>query len=167
METTGRTPSPPSHDSLSSSDSFLFSDSDPIEDDTDVFLSEGDAGRPDPRSPSCSSPRSSLHGDALSSPASQWACDGFARREQLPLVARRQSTPLSSSMSSSSTSGVWSASEGEGGGERDGPSQGDLLFAQKVETSSLQPLQDTQGFMKVLLRSAQESSSIKGLLRCY
>lgn len=130
MQTTGRTPSPPSHDSLSSSDSFLFSDSDPVEDDTDVFLSEGDASRV--VRPSSRAAYSGLQGDALASPGSQWACDGFKGPEKLEVGARRP-TPLSSSVSSSSTSGAWSASESEGPSEKEGPSQGDLLFTQKVE----------------------------------
>ncbi|XP_012697456.2 circadian-associated transcriptional repressor [Clupea harengus] len=128
MQTTGRTPSPPSHDSLSSSDSFLFSDSDPVEDDTDVFLSEGDASRV--VRPSSRAAYSGLQGDALASPGSQWACDGFKGPEKLEVGARRP-TPLSSSVSSSSTSGAWSASESEGPSEKEGPSQGDLLFTQK------------------------------------
>ncbi|KAL2084713.1 hypothetical protein ACEWY4_020231 [Coilia grayii] len=135
MQTSGRAPSPPSQDSLSSSDSFLFSDSDPVEDDTDVFLSEGDGSR-EARSSSSSAARSglrSLAGDALASPGSQWACDGFERPATVNAGGQRRSTPLSSSVSSSSTSGAWSASENEGGtlSEKEGPSQGDLLFAQK------------------------------------
>ncbi|XP_076136172.1 uncharacterized protein LOC143118917 isoform X2 [Alosa pseudoharengus] len=129
MQTTGRTPSPPSHDSMSSSDSFLFSDSDPVEDDTDVFLSEGNAGRADTRSPSSS--RSSLHGDTMSSPSLRWASDGPGQCERSALVTGLRPTPLSSSVSSSSTSGVWSASESEGGSERNSQSHGDQLFAQK------------------------------------
>ncbi|KAM9807340.1 uncharacterized protein ACBT44_014328 [Syngnathus typhle] len=107
MQSQGSTSSQPSLDSLSSSDSLLFSDSD----DADVFLTDASssalleaavaAAGPMARGPAAANARA---GRAANSPASQWACDGYADKEQ----------------------------EEDGASPAQNPkSQGDLLFAQK------------------------------------
>lgn len=112
MQSQGRTSSQPSFDSLSSSDSLLFSDSEQAEDDTDVFLTDGSSsviiGE-------ASGP--SANGDGGSeSPGSQWTCDGFTDKEEEEESYRVRG----------------------GGKDETDPtkpipkSEGDLLFAQKV-----------------------------------
>ncbi|XP_046870444.1 circadian-associated transcriptional repressor-like [Hypomesus transpacificus] len=79
MQSQGSTSSQPSFDSLSSSDSFLFSDSEQAEDDADVFLTEsshavalGDVGGV-----------TEEEADRLGRPGSQWECDGFAGHSEV------------------------------------------------------------------------------------
>ncbi|XP_037129251.1 uncharacterized protein LOC119135603 [Syngnathus acus] len=108
MQSQGSTSSQPSLDSLSSSDSLLFSDSD----NADVFLTDASssalleaavaAAGPMAGGPAAADARA---GRAANSPASQWACDGYADKEQ---------------------------EEEDGASPAQNPkSQGDLLFAQK------------------------------------
>ncbi|XP_051574118.1 circadian-associated transcriptional repressor-like [Myxocyprinus asiaticus] len=141
MQSTGSTSSQPSQDSLSSRDSFLFSDDDP-----DVFLFED---RDPPRgSHSAQSSRSresvySVDGE-LERPGSQWACDGFSESrdaERSEDNGQARSSFLSHSSSSSSGLG-WSSSESEQGKDGGG-SEGDLLFARKCT--------ELQGFVRPLL----------------
>ncbi|XP_019948795.1 uncharacterized protein [Paralichthys olivaceus] len=72
MQSQGSTSTQACFDSLSSSDSLLFSDSDQVEDDADVFLTDGS-----------SSGGATTNGDRGSeSPGSQWTCDGFTDKEE-------------------------------------------------------------------------------------
>uniref|UniRef100_A0A3P8SCN1 Circadian associated repressor of transcription a n=1 Tax=Amphiprion percula TaxID=161767 RepID=A0A3P8SCN1_AMPPE len=125
MQSQGSTSSQPSFDSLSSSDSLLFSDSEQAEDDTEVFLTDssscvivGEAGG------------AAAGGDGGSeSPGSQWTCDGFTDKEEEEESYRLEGKEAR-------------------GGETDPTgqipkSQGDLLFAQKCA--------ELQGFVRPLL----------------
>ncbi|XP_030250593.1 circadian-associated transcriptional repressor-like [Sparus aurata] len=129
MQSQGSTSSQPSFDSLSSSDSLLFSDSEQAEDDTDVFLTDssssviiggvgGAAANRDRRS---------------ESPGSQWTCDGFTDKEEEEESYRSESGGKAAHI---------------GLDERDPRNQvpksaGDLLFAQKCA--------ELQGFVRPLL----------------
>ncbi|XP_051921210.1 circadian-associated transcriptional repressor-like [Hippocampus zosterae] len=102
MQSQGSTSSQPSFDSLSSSDSLLFSDSD----DTDVFLTDASSSALLEAAAAAGGTPATAgdSGRASGSPGSQWACDGFAGKEE----------------------------EDDGSLPRQVPkSQGDLLFAQK------------------------------------
>ncbi|XP_036929020.1 circadian-associated transcriptional repressor-like isoform X2 [Acanthopagrus latus] len=123
MQSQGSTSSQPSFDSLSSSDSLLFSDSEQAEDDTDVFLTDS----------SSSVIIGGVGGAAANrdrgseSPGSQWTCDGFTDKEEEEESYR---------------------SESGGKDERDPRNQvpksaGDILFAQKCA--------ELQGFVRPLL----------------
>ncbi|KAI1885906.1 hypothetical protein AGOR_G00208580 [Albula goreensis] len=140
MQSSGSTSSQPSQDSMCSSDSFLFSDTDHTEDDTDVFLSEEEsrAGRPGPTFYSLDRPSSSR-------PRSQWDCDGLGEPEGSTRVRGGQEERCSSNASFSalvsSSSGVRMEKEQEGG--RVAQTEGDHLFAQKCA--------ELQGFVRPLL----------------
>lgn len=108
MQSQGSTSSQPSFDSLSSSDSLLFSDSEQAEDDTDVFLTDSSSsviirgvGR-----------AAATGGGGSESPGSQWTCDGFTDKEEEE-ESYRETDPTNQAPKS----------------------QGDLLFAQKVRRS--------------------------------
>lgn len=125
MQSQGSTSTQPSFDTLSSSDSSLFSDS--TEDDTDVFLSE--------RSPSViiggpHAPRNVGPG-RLESPAAQWTYDDFADREE------------EESGRSASCKGRHLGVEGSEKSREEEKSQADLLFAKKCA--------ELQGFVRPLL----------------
>ncbi|XP_071387692.1 circadian-associated transcriptional repressor-like [Centroberyx affinis] len=128
MQSQGSTSSQPSFDSLSSSDSFLFSDSEQAEDDTDVFLTDG--------SPSMiiggAGGVATGGGGGSESPGSQWACDGFTDKEEEEESDRSQN----------SRGARIRAGETDTAG-RSPKSQGDLLFAQKCA--------ELQGFVRPLL----------------
>ncbi|KAJ8383773.1 hypothetical protein AAFF_G00214600 [Aldrovandia affinis] len=140
MQSSGSTSSQLSHDSLCSSDSFLFSDTDHTEDDADVFLSEGNSrgGQPG-RAFYC------LDRAGTGSPGSQCACDGFGDQEGSSQIksGRMERCPSNASYSAlvSSSSGVKMESEREGG--RTAQTEGDHLFAQKCA--------ELQGFVRPLL----------------
>lgn len=116
MQSQGSTSSQPSFDSLSSSDSLLFSDSEQAEDDTDVFLTDssssviiggvgGAAG----------------NGDGGSeSPGSQWTCDGFTDKEEEEESYRSETGSKAARINLKDPT------------SQAPKSQGDLLFAQKV-----------------------------------
>ncbi|XP_051577469.1 circadian-associated transcriptional repressor-like [Myxocyprinus asiaticus] len=141
MQSTGSTSSQPSQDSLSSRDSFLFS-----EDNPDVFLLEDRDMTRVSRSAQSNSSRGSLYSvdGELERPGSQWACDGFSESrysERSEDNGQDRSSFLS--LSSSTSSGlVWSCSESERGKDGGG-SEGDLLFARKCT--------ELQGFVRPLL----------------
>ncbi|XP_029958793.1 uncharacterized protein LOC115396866 [Salarias fasciatus] len=129
MQSQGSTSSQPSFDSLSSSDSLLFSDSEQAEDDTDVFLTDssssviigGTSGAP------------AAEDAGSESPGSQWACDGFTDKEEEDESYRSESGSKAAHIDL---------------GEVDQTSQipkseGDLLFAQKCA--------ELQGFIRPLL----------------
>ncbi|XP_041844760.1 uncharacterized protein LOC121642225 [Melanotaenia boesemani] len=129
MQSQGSTSTPPSFDSLSSSNSSLFSDSEQAEDDTDVFLTDsspsviiGEESRPTTKK------------DVESeSPRSQWTCDGFTDKEEEEELYRSESGSKATHINRV---------------ERDATSQtpkseGDLLFAQKCA--------ELQGFVRPLL----------------
>ena len=118
MQSQGSTSSQPSFDSLSSSDSLLFSDSEQAEDDTDVFLTDssssviigGEGG-------------ARANGDGGSeSPGSQWTCDGFTDKEEEEESYRSESGGKAAHISLDRTDPSSQIPK----------SQGDLLFAQKV-----------------------------------
>ncbi|XP_056157749.1 circadian-associated transcriptional repressor-like [Lampris incognitus] len=129
MQSQGSTSSQPSLDSLSSNDSFLFSDSEPAEDDADVFLTDG--------SPSVVMDRRGAAaadmGGRSESPGSQWACDGFTDKEE----------EEESDRSESSGGARRGAEERADAAGQSAKSQGDLLFAQKCA--------ELQGFVRPLL----------------
>ncbi len=120
MQSQGSTSSQPSFDSLSSSDSLLFSDSEQAEDDTDVFLTDnsssviiGGVGG------------AAANGDRGSeSPGSQWTCDGFTDKEEEEESYRSESGGKVADISLDETDPTSLIPK----------SQGDLLFAQKVGT---------------------------------
>ncbi|ROL42077.1 Circadian-associated transcriptional repressor [Anabarilius grahami] len=142
MQSTESPSSQPSQDSLSSNNSFLFS-----EDEMNVYLLE-DRDRPHGAhlTQSTLSNRSvySMNGEQ-ERPGSQWACDGFSDRErsQGNSHAGSASSSISSFLSlSSSSSGLGcSISESERG--KNGGTEGDLLFARKCL--------ELQGFVRPLL----------------
>ncbi|XP_061073882.1 circadian-associated transcriptional repressor-like [Conger conger] len=136
MQSSGSTSSQPSHDSLSSSDSFLFSDGDHTEDEGSVFLSESES-RGRPRGASYCLDRGSS-----SSPSSQWALDGFGDQERSSLLTsgRVERCPSNASYSALVTSSN-GAKDQEGG--RRSQTEGDYLFAQKCV--------ELQGFVRPLL----------------
>ncbi|XP_067305917.1 circadian-associated transcriptional repressor-like [Pseudorasbora parva] len=142
MQSTESPSSQPSQDSLSSNNSFLFS-----EDETNVYLFEDRH-----RLHEAHSTQSSLSNRSIYSmngeqerPGSQWACDGFSDPERSQGNSHaRSSLSISSfvSLSSSSSSGLgWSSSETEQG--KNGETKGDLLFARKCL--------ELQGFVRPLL----------------
>lgn len=126
MQSQGSTSSQPSFDSMSSSDSFLLSDSEQAEDDTDVFLTDtsssviigGTSGAMPDRDM------------ALGSPGSQWTCDNLTDKEEEEEGYRSESISKRSTDESEPTS-------------RTPKTQGDLLFAQKCA--------ELQGFVRPLL----------------
>ncbi|XP_059196069.1 uncharacterized protein LOC131976875 isoform X2 [Centropristis striata] len=129
MQSQGSTSSQPSFDSMSSSDSLLFSDSEQAEDDTDVFLTDS----------SSSVIIGGVGGAAASgdrgseSPGSQWTCDGFTDKEEEEESERPQNSGKRAHINlgeSDATSQI-------------PKSQGDLLFAQKCA--------ELQGFVRPLL----------------
>ncbi|CAN9513627.1 unnamed protein product [Ophioblennius macclurei] len=129
MQSQGSTSSQPSFDSLSSSDSLLFSDSEQAEDDTDVFLTDSSSsviiGGTDGAA--------AAEDRGSESPGSQWTCDGFTDKEEEDESYR-------------SESGGKTAHVGLGQADQTGQipkSQGDLLFAQKCA--------ELQGFIRPLL----------------
>ncbi|XP_057690399.1 uncharacterized protein LOC130914861 [Corythoichthys intestinalis] len=77
MQSQGSTSSQPSFDSLSSSDSLLFSDLD----DTDVFLTDASSSSA-LLDTAESTPAAANASRASDSPGSQWACDGFKDEEE-------------------------------------------------------------------------------------
>ncbi|XP_040899419.1 uncharacterized protein LOC121185418 [Toxotes jaculatrix] len=129
MQSQGSTSSQPSFDSLSSSDSLLFSDSEQAEDDTDVFLTDssssvtvGGAGG------------ATANGDGGSeSPGSQWTCDGFTDKEEEDESYRSESGGKAADISLDETDPTSQIPK----------SEGDLLFAQKCA--------ELQGFVRPLL----------------
>ncbi|KAK9960499.1 hypothetical protein ABG768_008354 [Culter alburnus] len=142
MQSTESPSSQPSQDSLSSNNSFLFSD-----DEMNVYLLE-DRDRPHGAhlTQSTLSNRSvySMNGEQ-ERPGSQWACDGFSDRERSRGNSHTgsASSSISSFLSlSSSSSGLgYSISESERG--KNGGTEGDLLFARKCL--------ELQGFVRPLL----------------
>lgn len=123
MQSQGSTSSQPSFDSLSSSDSLLLSDSEQAEDDTDVFLTDGSS------SVIIGSTGGSASGGDVGSesPGSQWMCDGFTDKEEDEESYRLENG-----------SGSKPARIGLEETNHSSPkSEGDLLFAQKVETNSV------------------------------
>ncbi|XP_077431598.1 uncharacterized protein LOC144057651 [Vanacampus margaritifer] len=75
MQSQGSTSSQPSFDSLSSSDSLLFSDSD----DTDVFLTDASSSALLAAAAAAAGGPSTAVGRASDRPGSQWARDGFGQ----------------------------------------------------------------------------------------
>ncbi|XP_028281755.1 circadian-associated transcriptional repressor-like [Parambassis ranga] len=129
MQSQGSTSSQPSFDSLSSSDSFLFSDSEQAEEDTDVFLTDSSSSVI-----ISGAGGGTTNGDGGSeSPGFQWTCDGFADKEE------EESSCRSEGGSNAARIRL---------GEKDATSQipkseGDLLFAQKCA--------ELRGFVRPLL----------------
>ncbi|XP_068180633.1 uncharacterized protein [Antennarius striatus] len=129
MQSQGSTSTQPSFDSLSSSDSLLFSDSEQAEDDTDVFLTD-----------SSSSViirgmgRAAASGDrGFESPGSQWTCDSFTDKEEEEESYRSKSSRKAALISLDEMDPTSHAPK----------SEGDLLFAQKCA--------ELQGFVTPML----------------
>ncbi|XP_073703413.1 uncharacterized protein [Garra rufa] len=144
MPSTESISSQPSQDSLSSNNSYLFSD-----DETDVFLLEdGDKPYGVHSTQSGLSSFYSMNGEQ-GPPGSQWAYDGSSvssdpERSQDNRHARSTFSSISSvlSLSSSSSSVLgWSSSENEQ--RKNGGTKGDLLFARKCL--------ELQGYVRPLL----------------
>ncbi|XP_061572900.1 uncharacterized protein LOC133432766 isoform X2 [Cololabis saira] len=128
MQSQGSTSTQPSFDSMSSSDSVLFSDSEQAEDDTDVFLTDssssvsmGGAGQVATKT------------DARSErPRSLWTCGGFTdKEEEEPYRSERGSKEAHLGLAE--TDPMKPAPK----------SKGDILFAQKCA--------ELQGFVRPLL----------------
>ncbi|XP_034410128.1 uncharacterized protein LOC117745725 [Cyclopterus lumpus] len=128
MQSKGSTSSQPSFDSLSLSDSLLFSDSEQAEDDTDVFLTDssssviigGAVG-------------AAANGDKGSeSPGSQWTCDDFTDKEEEEAY-RSESGSKATRISLDKKEPTSQIPK----------SQGDVLFAQKCA--------ELQGFVRPML----------------
>ncbi|KAK2844635.1 hypothetical protein Q5P01_011294 [Channa striata] len=129
MQSQGSTSSQPSFDSLSSSNSPLFSDSEQAEDDTDVFLTDssssviigGTGGA------------KATEVIASESPRSQWICEGFADKGTEEETYRSESSGKAAHISLDKIDPTIQIPK----------SQGDLLFAQKCA--------ELQGFVRPLL----------------
>ncbi|KAM6910402.1 uncharacterized protein FYW49_012328 [Xenentodon cancila] len=128
MQSQGSTSTQPSFDSMSSSDSLLFSDSEQAEDDTDVFLTDssssvimGGAGK-------AATKRHARSG----SPRSHWMCDGFTDKEEEE-ESYRSETGKAARLGLAENDPVNPTPK----------SKGDLLFAQKCA--------ELQGFVRPLL----------------
>lgn len=128
MQSQGSTSTPTSFDSLSSSNSSLFSDSEPAEDDTDVFLTDS--------SPSVigqeSSPMAKKDVES-ESPGSQWTCDGFTDKEEEEESYRSENGGKPAHINLVERNATSQTPK----------SEGDLLFAQKCA--------ELQGFVRPLL----------------
>uniref|UniRef100_A0A3B5MX44 Circadian associated repressor of transcription a n=1 Tax=Xiphophorus couchianus TaxID=32473 RepID=A0A3B5MX44_9TELE len=123
MQSQGSTSTQPSFDSLSSSDSLVLSDSEQMEDDTDVFLTDSSS--------------SVTIGEVASkkergsrSPRSQWAYSGFSGEEE---AYRSQNDGKGANFSMLNADAASQRPK----------SDGDLLFAQKCA--------ELQGFVRPLL----------------
>ncbi|KPP62039.1 circadian transcriptional repressor C1orf51-like [Scleropages formosus] len=138
MQSSGSTSSQPSHDSLCSSDSFLFSDADHTEDDADVFLSEGDSRE-------SQASREGESGQVVFPQARadlrEWACDGFGSQDESEVIGHQVTNTINGTARSSLVTSSSSALNKEKG--RGGQTKGDLLFAQKCA--------ELQGFVRPLL----------------
>ncbi|KAM3873300.1 circadian associated repressor of transcription a [Diretmus argenteus] len=128
MQSQGGASSQPSFDSLSSSDSFLLSDSEQAEEDMDVFL----AGSPPSGIIGGAGRVTTDRGGGSESPGSQWTCDGFTDKEEEEESDR-----------SESSSGARLRVEEADAASQSTKTQGDLLFAQKCA--------ELQGFVRPLL----------------
>lgn len=129
MQSQGSTSSQPSFDSLSSSDSLLFSDSEQAEDDTDVFLTDSSSSV----IIGGTSGATATEDGGSESPGSQWACDGFTDKEEEDESYRSESGSKAAHISLGEVDQT----------SRIPKSQGDLLFAQKCA--------ELQGFIRPLL----------------
>lgn len=148
MQSQGSTSSQPSFDSLSYSDSVLFSDSEQADDDTDVFLTDssssviiGGVGG------------ASANGDRGSeSPGSQWTCDGFTDKEE------EEESYTSERCSKAARISL------DGRTSQAPKSQGDLLFAQKVrkaEKTSVMVRKMKEVWVWVCVRSGKPSRLVQ------
>ncbi|XP_062279045.1 uncharacterized protein LOC133983850 [Scomber scombrus] len=127
MQSQGSTSSQPSFDSMSSSDSLLFSESEQAEDDTDVFLTDSSSSVS-----IVGAGGVAANGDGGSeSPGSQWACDGFTDKEEEEYRSGSGSKAAHIGLDETDPAGQIPKS------------QGDLLFAQKCA--------ELQGFVRPLL----------------
>ncbi|MFT7808523.1 uncharacterized protein LOC108925059 isoform X2 [Arapaima gigas] len=123
MQSSGSTSSQPSRDSLCSSDSFLFSDTDHVEDDADVFFSEGDSREGRPRQGILPQERLSCGGRG-----SQWACDGFSSQDKVEVRGRQVTNSIDGTAHASLVTSSSGLNKEKGCG---GQTKGDVLFAQK------------------------------------
>ncbi|XP_058502874.1 circadian-associated transcriptional repressor-like isoform X1 [Solea solea] len=124
MQSQGSTSSQPSFDSLSSGDSLLLSDSDQVEEDTDVFLTD---------SSSASGGAAANRDGGSESPGSQWTCDGFTDKEEEEESYRLESAGKAANVSLDKTDPAVQVPK----------SEGDVLFAQKCA--------ELRGFVRPLL----------------
>ncbi|KAM6995209.1 uncharacterized protein LKV04_007431 isoform 2-T2 [Tautogolabrus adspersus] len=131
MQSQGSTSSQPSFDSLSSSDSIVFSDSEQAEDDTDVFLTDGSS------SVIIGGVGGATAGEdrGSDSPGSLWTCDSFPYKEEEDESYRLESRGGGKSTHISLEETDHSSQIPK--------SEGDLLFAQKCA--------ELQGFVRPLL----------------
>ncbi|KAM9722918.1 uncharacterized protein ACNS7B_018483 [Menidia menidia] len=129
MQSQGSTSTPPSFDSLSSSDSLVFSDSEQAEDDTDIFLTD-------------SSPSILIDGTCKpsakkevesESPRSQWTCDSLTDKEDEEERYRSEREGKTARVALAGTDSTTQTPK----------SEGDLLFAKKCA--------ELQGFVRPLL----------------
>lgn len=116
MQSQGSTSTQPSFDSIGSSDSLLFSDSEQAEDDTDVFLTDSSSSVI-----ICGTSGATTKRDNESeSSRSQWTCDSFMDKEEEEESCKSESVGKASHAGKTDTMG------------QAPKSRGDLLFAQKV-----------------------------------
>ncbi|KAK5862237.1 hypothetical protein PBY51_017654 [Eleginops maclovinus] len=128
MQSQGSTSSQPSIDSLSSVDSFLCSDSEQAEDDSDVFLTGGS-----PVIIGGVGGAKAIGDRGSESPGSQWTCDGSTDKEEEEELYRSEKGSKAALIRLDQTDPS----------KQNPKSQGDLLFAQKCA--------ELQGFVRPLL----------------
>ncbi|RVE62842.1 hypothetical protein OJAV_G00160100 [Oryzias javanicus] len=127
MQSQGSTSTQPSFDSIGSTDSLLFSDSEQAEDDTDVFLTDSSSSVI-----ICGTSGATTKRDNESeSSGSQWTCDSLTDKEEEEESSKSESVGKASHVGEMDTMG------------QAPKSQGDLLFAQKCA--------ELQGFVRPLL----------------
>ncbi|XP_024123940.1 circadian-associated transcriptional repressor [Oryzias melastigma] len=127
MQSQRSTSTQPSFDSIGSSDSLLFSDSEQAEDDTDVFLTDSSSSVI-----ICGTSGATTKRDNESeSSRSQWTCDSFMDKEEEEESCKSESVGKASHAGKTDTMG------------QAPKSRGDLLFAQKCA--------ELQGFVRPLL----------------
>uniref|UniRef100_A0A3P9KIP5 Circadian associated repressor of transcription n=1 Tax=Oryzias latipes TaxID=8090 RepID=A0A3P9KIP5_ORYLA len=125
MQSQGSTSTQPSFDSIGSSDSLLFSDSEQAEDDTDVFLTDSSSSVIICGTSGATTKRE----DESESSRSQWTCDSLTDKEEES--CKSESVGKTSHIGEMDSMG------------KTPKSQGDLLFAQKCA--------ELQGFVRPLL----------------
>ncbi|XP_028986421.1 circadian-associated transcriptional repressor-like [Betta splendens] len=129
MQSQGSTSSQPSFDSLSPSGSPFFSDSEPADDDTDVFLTDSSSSL----TIGGTGGEKATEERGSKSPRSQWTCNGSKDKET-------EEEPPGSRSGSKAAQIRLDEADPLGQSQK---SQGDLLFAQKCA--------ELQGFVRPLL----------------
>lgn len=150
MQSQGSTSSQPSFDSLSPSDSPFFSDSEPADDDTDVFLTDSSSSLTIGGTGANKAPEER----GSKSPRSQWTCNGFKDKETDEESRKSRSGSKAAQITLDETDPI----------RQNQKSQGDLLFAQKVRTCSQWKAQKTdyKATWKCMQGRAEQTKSVGG-----